>query len=481
MSEKSINGFFKTLVKLADNLIKFIIYGVLIFSFISFFVCYAMHIFKYPEIFSIKETLWIVPAIILLFGICKFAKLFQEKNEKFLIITLTCVGIIFSLALNLSYNTQPCSDYYVLWHSAIEMANGTFKDGIIPGTYMYNYTWQLGTAFFESIIIRIFGENFTVLKVLNTILLLAINYLTYSICKRKFGYKIACYTYTFATAFLPWVLTYPQFTNHHTGTFLILIALYLVEKNTYLSWIIAGLLIGLLNVVRPVGIIIILSAVCFAIYKIIKERQFKIIIKFITMILAYTLVITIFNQLFLSFGYTDMKASESRIPYFKFQVGLGSLPELDKIVSNYENYDAYNEAMKEKLITQIKEEPKSTIVFVANKLCRYFGMFDYQFEMTYNHDADIYTKYPYKALYSTSWFEYIALILLAFIGIKSYAKQNGITDIYTIFFVGNSLVYIFIEANSNYRFESYILLLILASLGFEKLCKHIKKIKQKSK
>ena len=72
-------------------------------------------------------------------------------------------------------------------------------------------------------------------------------------------------------------------------------------------------------------------------------------------------------------------------------------------------------------------------------------------------------NYPVKAFYSTSWFEYLALLLLAFWGLKKYITKD--IDIYMIFFIGNSLVYIFIEAISCYRFESYAMLIMWAAIG----------------
>ena len=63
------------------------------------------------------------------------------------------------------------------------------------------------------------------------------------------------------------------------------------------------------------------------------------------------------------------------------------------------------------------------IAFFESIVVRYLGLFDYQFEMTYNHDVEMYTQYPVKALYSTSWFQYALLLILAFFGFREY-KQN---------------------------------------------------------
>lgn len=466
---ENIQRFKNNLLKGIDNTIKFIVYGIIILSLISFPICAFVFCRNYSESFSVFEFIWIFPVLALFLLLFLVADFFQKQKEKYLIITMIIIEIVFSIVLILTYDTEPVSDYGAIWKAANEMANNEFTDELKPSAYMYYYNWQLGIAAFESIIIRLFGSNFLVLKILNILIVVLIDYLVYSLCKSKFGYKISCYAYVLATVFIPWVLSIPQFTNHHIGMLLLILSLWLIDKNKWYTWLLAGISTAVLNILRPMGIIIVLTVACFSIYNLIKSFDIKVIFRLIYFVLAYFVILHSFDLLFISLNYTDTNISEARIPYFKFQKGLYGYnePYTDLKKFNY-NYALYNEEMKKELLSHISN-PKDIIVFVFNKMCRYLGLFDYQFEMTYNHDVQFYIQYPVKALYSMSWFQYIGMLLLALCGLKKYFKENNITNAYVIFFIGNTLVYLFIEAFSSYRFESYLFIIIWASIGMDRM------------
>lgn len=94
----------------------------------------------------------------------------------------------------------------------------------------------------------------------------------------------------------------------------------------------------------------------------------------------------------------------------------------------------------------------------------YLGLFDYKFENTYNHDMSIWAQYPIKAFYSFGWGQYIFLIVFAIIGYNKWRKNHDV-DIFQVFYIGNTLVYLFIEAFSAYRYESYPILIMFAGYG----------------
>lgn len=449
------------------KIVSFFIYAILFFSLLSFLVCVIVFCKKHGSVFSVWEFFWLIPAVFLLLGIFRLANFLQKKSEHFFIFFMVATEIAIAMFMIFSYDTWPCSDYAAIWISANEMARGIFVRGTNPADYMYCYNWQLGIAAFESLIIRL-GGNFFTLKILNSCLLMLLQFLEYRLVKSKFGPCAASYAYVLSTLFMPWCLTIPQFTNHHIGCVLLLFGLFLLDQYKLLSWIAAGVLLAMMNVLRPLGIIVLLSAGCLTIYSLLQKRHIKPLLLFCGLLISYTLVIALFDSLFIALGYTDANISQARIPYFKFQKGLYAYDTPADDLKTYDyNYDTYNAAMKEELIDVLQTKPLQTVVFIANKMVRYLGLFDYQFEMTYNHDVAFYTQYPVKALYSTSWFQYIGVLILALIGYQEYRKRAPV-DIYQIFFIGNTLVYIFIEAFSSYRFESYCFLLMWAALGYKR-------------
>lgn len=463
-SSQKNNSPFQLLESLCTHTVGFFIWSILCFTLLAFVVCIFVFCVKHQDVFSVAEIIWFIPATALLLLISKLAQFIQTRSERFATCLMIALEAVIAIIMITSYDTQPCSDYASIWQSANEIAQGRFSAGTDPTQYMYFYNWQLGIAVFEAFFIK-FGATFFTLKVLNAILLIAIQHIEYRLVKQKLGFQTACTAYALSALFMPWCLTIPQFTNHHIGTIFLLMSLQLLEEQTPSRWAFAGVLLAMMNLLRPIGIIVLLTAVCYTIYLIIQRRHIKPLVLLIVLIASYSLVLTCFDSVLISAGYTDSPVSHARLPYFKFQKGLyGYNWPLTDLNAYHYNYDEYNAAMKIELIEHISTHPLETLVFVANKMIRYLGLFDYQFEMTYNHDVAFYTQYPVRALYSTSWFQYIGICLLAIKGYPSYARRYPV-DIYQVFFIGNTLVYLLIEAFSSYRFESYPFLIMLAALG----------------
>lgn len=453
--------------KISTRIVHSFVYGIIAFSIFSVLVCLVVFSVKYSEVFSFKELVWLLPAGAIIFGIYKLSKYLAAKSEKLLIITMVAIGVCSALLMNVAYNTKPCSDYSMIWNAAIKMANGSFAESLSSADYMYHYNWQIGIAFFESIVVRLFGANFFVLKIFNAILMIATHYAIYFMCKKKFGHNVAVYAYVTSALFLPWLLSVPQFTNHHLGILLLLVSLYFLEKKQWWAWCVAGCAAGLLNVVRPMGILIVLTGVCLTVFNAVKAKSFKPLINIVVFVVCFLLIVSAFDILFVELGYADSPVSSAKLKYFKFQKGLYGYNSISQDLESFDyNYNEYNNAMKQELISTVSSSPIQILRFVGFKMVRYLGLFDYQFEMTYNHDVEMYTQYPVKALYSTSWFQYALLLIFAFFGFREY-KQKYAVDSYLIFFIGNTLVYFFVEAWSSYRFESYPFLIIFAALGMK--------------
>lgn len=463
-------GFFSGFDSFIRKLIRFLVIAIFAFSIVSVPICMLTYMRGYANLFSVKELVWTIPALLYCALVFFTGKLLQNKKEIYLVISMLVFEAVYFVLFLVFYDTQPCSDYDGIWRAAVEMSRGTFTDGITPGAYTYIYNWQLGIAALESVIIRIFGEHFLALKIFNAVVIAVNNFLVYKCCYVKFSKRTAVYAYTGAAMFIPWMLSVPQFTNHHIGFTLLLAAMLLLYKDKWYTYLFAGLLIGCLNVLRPMGLIVMIAAVCMAIYGMIKDHTFKAVLnnmgKLLSVVLAFAAVMSLFNVAFIKLGYTDINVSSARVPYFKFQKGLYGYDDIFKDFDKYENTEAYNEAMKAELTDTVKENPKGICAFVAKKMINFLGMFDYQFEMSFDHNDAVWSKYPIKAFYSMSWFQYLFFLVLALYAFWK-TRKNREVDIFSVFFIGNTLVYLFIEAFSSYRFESYFYIIMFAAAGFD--------------
>ena len=460
----TINAFLNNAI---SRSVYYSIIGIFVFSLLSFPICNYVYMTCYPAWFSWKEWIWIVPAIIMVLLTIRCGQGVQLKDSVY--ISPYILGFLFSnvifVTVLLTYDTKPVSDWEYVWKAAVKMANGTFTDGIKPGTYLHEIPYQLGLSYFESILIRIFGTSYWVLKILNLILLNFITWSTYHFSKRKASEEVANYAYVAACMFLCYLMTVGQFTNHQIGFVFLYLSLYLYEKGRFSLCCLAGMMAAGLNFVRPMGIMVVATIFVYAIYLLTKSiRRIPAITNFLGFYISYRLVLLLLDLLLLNMNYTDEYMSKStrnlyhKITYTTYE------SKIDGRIAEYNyDYEAYDDAYKAEIIDMVMNHPQVIAKNVANKMVRYLGLFDYLFELTYDHDESIWRKYPIKAIYSTQWFQYVIFLCIALYGyIKKKPRE---IDIYQIFFIGNTFVYLFVEAFSTYRFVNYFYFLYLVGYG----------------
>lgn len=459
---ESVKG--NKIIRGADKTVAGFVYAIIAFMLISVGVMMFAYVIKYSGTFSIVEVLlWFPVAVVYTVGLYFFAKRLVKAKDRIVILCVLGGASIIYLILLLTFDSKPASDWGAIWNQAQRIADGTF-DGADKTNYLYYFNWQLGMAVFEAGIIKVFGAHFVILKILNFIILNLISFLTYLVAKRIVGRTAAVYAFVFTAFYIPYLTSVGQFTNHQVSLCLILLAVYLISLDKYWTTALAGLALGVMNVFRPMGIIVLVACACMVVWKLISTKKYAdTLIKFAVIIACFIVVIVGFNTLFIKLGYTDMPVSSARLPYFKFDKGLnGYASPVDDLESFGYDYDAFNAWEKDNVIAALKN-PIGTTKFVVKKMLNFTGTFNWQLEMSYNHDMSIVTAYPVKALYATSWFTYLFLIIAAGIGYCYYRREHKRhVELLSIIFIGLILVYIFIEAFSSYRFEAYPFLLLMA-------------------
>lgn len=453
----------------ADHTVTISIFAIFIVSLISFAICNIYFSIEHLQYFSVFEWVWCPVAIILTLLVSCAAYTLRRYSAGLPLIVGFLLSNIAYFYFVFSYDTTPCSDWYEVWKTACQMANGHFAGGLIPGSYMHEIPYQLGLAYVESLFIRLFGESYLVLQIFNIILLNILGLFVYHFAKRKASSGVACVAYMLACVFLCWSMTVAQFTNHHLGIIFIYLTLYFGEKQKYVYSVAAGISLALLNFVRPMGIIVVMALVCVSIYKLLTlEKVRKTVLNLATVMATYFLCLFLLDSYMIDQGYIDVKISQSsRNMYHKITYGLYE-SKVDGTRAQYASDEDYDAAFRRELVTQLQQNPRQITLNVAKKMCRYLGLFDYGFEMSYNHDESVWTKYPVKSFYCTQWFQYVIYIILAIYGYYTYRKKHP-PDVYQIFFIGNTFVYIFVEAFTSYRFENYFYMLFLAGYGIHEL------------
>lgn len=451
-----------------DRVVKYLTYALLVVMPLCVVFCLFFFARYYPEQFSWSDLLPFCGGVVLMGSIVWLYRIRILSDKWWQILGFVLMNLVM-LGILLSFNTQPASDYAVIWRMATKMAAGTFSIyDYSPCDYEYFYNWQIGIAAFESIIIRLFGPNFVVLKILTVLLINILGGLIYYIARIKASTSSAVLAYLLFAVFYPILGTCGQFSNQHIAAVLILLILILLEKDKWYWCAVAAILAGLMNVLRPMAILIVLSLFAWQTYVVLKNRkrlgQSLIIVA--CFLFPFYATIHLSDKLFISLEYADSPISQAKIPYFKFDKGLTGYYKPD-IAAVDGDIDKFNKQERQHVIDAIVVTPKVTIIFVANKMCRFFGLYDNKIEHTYHQNIEVWYRQPIRSLYCMGWGQYCLIVLMSILGYGYYRRHNGL-DIFQIFFLGSLLVYFFIEAQPSYRYEIYAFMFLFGCGSLER-------------
>lgn len=428
----------------------------------------------YPELFRLSESGWVLGGLLFDVLLVYFTHRCYVKgnvSEKYLLIFSFAIANMLMLAVLLTFNTSPVSDYAVIYDAACNMANGNYDIYALPEWhYMSRYNYQTGMAVLESLFISVFGETTVPLKVLALICLNFTIFLTYRLAAKYFGKPASYYAVVLSATFYPVLVSVGQLTNNIVVIPLILWVLLLMDTGASLRrWLLIGLLIALISIFRPMGIIIIAVAVAVVVSQMVKVKKFRPALNLAAMLAVYSAVIFAFNSVMWQCRYLNKERgiTTTALTYQKYIQGFfGNIFEPGKF-KELGTLEKYNEYQRDLLFSQLKENPADAAFFTTKKMLHYLGDYDNRVEMTYNHDMSIWETAPVRQCVFFGWGQYAAIILFAAYGaILGYKRRKlncfGSMQIYFVFII---YVYFLIEAYSAYRAEFYPALISFAGLG----------------
>lgn len=449
-----------------NHILYYLLVGIMLFTLLSVPIVMVTYSRLYPDEFHFSEIPYVLLGVLYCAGvfIC-YKRYFRPDYIRWLVplsfVIMNVVAILFVCFAP----TVPVSDYEVIWGLAQSIADGRFdisEHNFYEYVYMFSY--QIGISWFESLFIRLFGPVFLSLQIFNIILLNATAALIWTLCRRflsRGGCALALFL--FAT-YYPVLATIPQFTNQHISCVIILGVILLMSSKKIYKWVIAGFLITALNTLRPMGVILLITAVVYAIVRIIikRDRARCQMVSLLSLVGVYSLSMSLVNYGFERAGYSEGAMTSSKVPWFKFDKGLTGYDWPG--AGAFGSLEEFNEWEKEKVIHAITDDFGTTAAFAVGKMIRYLGCFDYKVEMTYNHDKEIWCQPKIKQCIDFGWGQYLAIVFFAMWSLVKRRKDTDFIQPVFIFYIGITLVYLFIEAFSSYRYESYPYLIMMSCL-----------------
>lgn len=421
---------------------------------------------------------------IIIFAMICFVS-FKVKVKKFPIILFT-VSMLTKLIVILIINPPIESDFLTMYEASKSLMTGDHSYVNLP--YFITWGYQTGHVVYQALLLKMIDSVFF-LKLINCIALTGTNILLYYIVKELLNEKAARFSSLSYMFYLHPVLLTTVLTNQHVPTFLFFLALYLVVKEELLKskpklkYILSGILIGIGNIMRPEGIVFILTITAYLICICYKSEKFKNIFIKVLLVLVSYLAITKGT----SFAFESLNISKNGLnnqdPLWKFVLG-----------TNYESQGRYSEndllylGNNKKELEVIKERtienPIQFSKLLAIKAKSFWTGNDLYWSNDYLNREDL--KIASKKISGQQVNEnllfinnqvYLITFILAIIGLLSILKRkyDKRINLFIILLSGYFVIYSFIEIMNRYTYTPRVSIFILAALGANYIYEKTKK------
>ena len=275
------------------------------------------------------------------------------------------------------------------------------------------------------------------------------------------------------------VLLTTVLTNQHVPTFLFFLALYFIVKDDFLKskpvvkYILSGILIGIGNIMRPEGIVFILTIIVYLICICYKKEKFKVLLPKILLVFVSYLVITKGTALTFESLNISKNGLSNQDSLWKFVLGTdyesqGRYSENDLIYLGDEKKEM--EIIKERTI----KNPLQFSKLLAIKAKSFWTGNNLYWSNDYLNREDL--KIASHKISGQKVNEYLSAIneqvyliifILTLIGLYSILKRkyDKRLNLFIILLSGYFVIYSFIEIMNRYTYTPRVSIFILAGLG----------------
>ncbi|MQS89129.1 hypothetical protein [Companilactobacillus mishanensis] len=189
----------------------------------------------------------------------------KTMNLIILLALLAIFAVVAILWINFVPNTQ-LSDFGNFWNRAPDALKGG-KIYAFDNDYFAKWAYQTGFLVYVMTVVKIFGYHVAAIQYLNVVYQVLILLLTYKLVIKIFdNIKMARLSVLLLMINLDWFALNTQADNQYIGSLLFLTTFYLILKDKYWSYALAGLALAVGCIVRPIGPVIIAGIVVFAIF-----------------------------------------------------------------------------------------------------------------------------------------------------------------------------------------------------------------------
>ena len=354
-------------------------------------------------------------------------------------------------------------------------------------TWFHFHTWGYQTAFviYQGILLKLFNSVF-LLKLLNIIyssLIVVIVYkLGLKISKNEKSARIVSLLYMIFPFYL---FLNSVLLNSHLATLLSYIGIFFIIKNEakYKDYFIGSILIAFGNLIRPEGIIIILTLIIYKIVTLKKENIKKIIISLLIFLSSYFIICNAASFL-VKASNINPSGLDNKDPMWKFLLGFNY-----ETCGYYTDEDAVFQVDKKTEIAEIKrralEDIPRTGKLMICKVDRFWLSSGLENEMGSFNDKSfnlfgINIKFSLIKGMAITLNKGINIVILALMLLGLIVNRKNIKDEILFFLIMVLItfgIYLFIEIQPRYLYFIHVAVFALATLGIN----YIQELKIKKK
>ena len=397
--------------------------------------------------------------------------LYKVKCNKLFPVYLFLFAFIIRLIWILSIDTQPISDFKIMYDGAMDIVNGN-KDALLNNYYFNTWVYQLGYTMFLAILLKIFSGSLLALKIVNTIIICLIPVIIYLIINKLTLEKYARISSILYSIYISSIINSSVLTNQNLATLLFYLALYILIINIKHKWILVGITLGLGNIIRPEAPIILIAIFLFLIFRDFTDFRIikKNILSFIGILFTFIIITKGASFLILKSGYTEYHLS-NRDPLWKITCGLnpdtkGTYSHDDLVFLS--QFEDRNEGHKT-LITTRLDNPVSLLVTMASKTVPMWASNDTSISFAFSDNID--NTNLYNALLKLEKIQYIIIITFALLGVINMIREKSkfnYSFLFLIILIGYFLAHLILEVQPRYRYFAIPIFFIMAAYGFTK-------------
>lgn len=437
------------------------------------FMGFSLGVFSFLGMVFLLYKMYL-PAIVVI--VLAFLVSRKIKVKRFWILLLV-VSFLIRLAAIVVFNFPQTTDFKLIYECALKFVNHDFSWNSTP--YFMMWPYQSGFVVYEGLLLKLVN-NIYFLKVLNIIYESLLVVLIYYFSRRFVKDESARVAAILFMVYPYNIYLGTTLANHHIATILsyLGISFLLSRKKKPYYFIIAGILIGLSNVLRPEGIIVIFSYLLYMILNLKKDNFKKQGLGFLILLVSYMGINMICSNLIIMSG-VNKDGLKNTNPLWKFVLGFngdscGYYDSNDEVYLN--DKDKELEVIKERLNPSNVGRLvlcKTDRMWLSNKI----DVKDSSYDKVY-YIGNIKIKFNDLANVVSLTNHYIFLFVMVMMILGVFRNRKDIINNESLFFlimvVVAYFVFLLIEIQPRYLYLIHPSIFILSAYGIEEVMKKIK-------